>query len=410
MRLTSLLALPQNITDNWQWIALGFLALILLIALICGLVKGFYRTSRKWIKFAAVAGPFFFLCKKYGDKNPIENWLPESLAADIKTYIIIGSYLLAVILAVNIVFGIIDTIVKKVAIKKLESSVEISQKEDFRARMREQKKIDAKWKPNFFSRFCGGVACILNVSVCVLLIVALIIYGCSYSSTLTGDKLAFIYDSLPEKTLDYLRTYALDTVALIVILSISYCGYRAGAANGLRAIFLTFGIFAAIVIGFLLPHAAQDSKTAIFTPVNGMTNWFTSLFEKASAEKVASGAQLFGKLLSGFVLAIIFTIVVVLLGLLLKAITRAIRRVAIIRIIDGTICFIVMFAIGVAVVGVVAEIMLSLDYLEVVKGTFKFSSLFTDSSPLQNCFKNLFDTRLVEYVDKLKQYLSQNAG
>lgn len=244
MFIRSLLAIPQAITDNFKWIAIGAAALLGVIALICGLCKGFYRTSRRWIKFISVVSLFFFLCARFIDQNPIEKIaFVKNLADDLRLAVIVGSYLLASIVAVNIVFGIIDAIVKAAAIKKLEKSVAVSTKKDPREREREQRAIDKKWKPNAFSRLCGGVACVLNVGICAGFIAALIVYGCSYSSRLTGDIFAFVYNDLPEKVLDYLRAYALDSVALLFILSVSYCGYRAGALNGLRAVFMTFGIF-----------------------------------------------------------------------------------------------------------------------------------------------------------------------
>ena len=411
MFIRSLLAIPQAITDNFKWIAIGAAALLGVIALICGLCKGFYRTSRRWIKFISVVSLFFFLCARFIDQNPIEKIaFVKNLADDLRLAVIVGSYLLASIVAVNIVFGIIDAIVKAAAIKKLEKSVAVSTKKDPREREREQRAIDKKWKPNAFSRLCGGVACVLNVGICAGFIAALIVYACSYSSRLTGDIFAFVYNDLPEKVLDYLRAYALDSVALLFILSVSYCGYRAGALNGLRAVFMTFGIVAAVGFGIAVPFLASNSQKTVFTPVVAVTDWFSSMFEKASAEFVSSRAKLFGKLAAGVSLALVFALVFALFGLLLKAITRTIRRVAVIRIIDGSLCFIVTFAVAVAAVAAVAAVMLSLEYVGVFKGSFKFTSLFTDKSPLQNVFKDLFDNRLTQYLDAAKDAMTKAAG
>ena len=68
----SLLAIPQAVTDNLKYIFIGVCAFAGLIALISGLIKGFYRTSRRWIKFAAVLAAFFFAYRKYAGKINFE--------------------------------------------------------------------------------------------------------------------------------------------------------------------------------------------------------------------------------------------------------------------------------------------------------------------------------------------------
>ena len=173
---------------------------------------------------------------------------------------------------------------------------------------------------------------------------------------------------------------------------------------------MTFGIVAAVGFGIAVPFLAANSQKTVFTPVVAVTDWFSSMFEKASAEFVSSRAKLFGKLAAGVSLALVFALVFALFGLLLKAITRTIRRVDVIRIIDGSLCFIVTFAVAVAAVAAVAAVMLSLEYVGVFKGSFKFTSLFTDKSPLQNVFKDLFDNRLTQYLDAAKDAMTKAAG
>lgn len=156
MFIRSLLAIPQAITDNFKWIAIGAAALLGVIALICGLCKGFYRTSRRWIKFISVVSLFFFLCARFIDQNPIEKIaFVKNLADDLRLAVIVGSYLLASIVAVNIVFGIIDAIVKAAAIKKLEKSVAVSTKKDPREREREHARST---KNGSRTRFLGFAA------------------------------------------------------------------------------------------------------------------------------------------------------------------------------------------------------------------------------------------------------------
>lgn len=180
MNYTLLAGIPQAVTDNLKYIVIGVFAFIGLIALICGLSKGFYRTSRRWIKFAAVLALFFFAFKKYADRIVFDKIkFAEKIPAEAQSGVLAVAFLLAAIIAVNIVFGIIDAIVKHCAIKKMKSGVTMSRDPNPKKRRIEQKRIDKKWKPNGFSRLCGGVACVLNVAACVGFILALALFACS---------------------------------------------------------------------------------------------------------------------------------------------------------------------------------------------------------------------------------------
>lgn len=402
MMFHSLLAWQQALTDNFKYIALGAAILIGVIAFICGAVKGFYRTSRRWIKIAAVLVGFFALCLIPEAKHPLAKInLFKSLGADILSAILVGANLLASIAVLNGVFGIIDAIVKSVAIKKLEKSVEVSKKADPRERLKEQREIDKKWKPNAFSRICAGFACMLNVGVIISIVLGFAIFVCAFIPFLSLDKLAFVYQSIPEKLWDLLHTYALDTFALLFILSVSYCGYRAGILNGIRAIFSTFGNFAVALVGFVLPLSPTVSALPIFTPISFLADWFTSLLSSI----VPKYAALLGNLAAGAVLSLILTLAFVFLGKFLKFITRNVRRVAVVRVIDGSICFVLTFALAVAAVCAAAAILFTLNTAGAFGETFRFTNLFTDQTPLQNVFKQLFDTRLLPFMSNLSNVL-----
>ena len=397
----------QFISAYLNYILIGAGALILFIAFCCGVAKGFYRTSRRWIKFLAVLALFFFAYKKYAEKIPLEN-IPfvNALGAEIQSAIVAFALFLASVVAVNIVFGTIDAIVKANAIKKLESGVMLSRKSDAAERKKEQKKIDKRWKPNAFSRISGGIACVLNVSVFIAFILALALYACSYVPSLYETHLSFVYSSTFFDTLlPYLKTYALDAVAILFILSVSYCGYRAGALNGLRSIFMTFGLLAAVGFGLFLPFSSWASTKTFLAPLNVVTAWFEKAFLNLP-EALVSRAPLFAKLATGLCLTLVFILVFVILNALLKVITRSIRRAGVIRVIDGCICFTVTFVLAVAVVAAVAAVMLSLDYLDVFKGKFSFSSLFNENSPLNSAFKSLFDVYLTPYLETAKDAMT----
>lgn len=401
----NLLAIPQAVTDNLKYIFIGVCAFAGVIALICGLVRGFYRTSRRWIKFAAVLAAFFFAYAKFAEKiNSDKIGVLKSIPSALQGFAVAVAFLLAAIVAVNIVFGIIDAIVKHCAIKKMKRGVTMSRNPNPKKRKIEQRRIDRRWKPNAFSRICGGVACVLNVAACLGFIFGLALFVCSRFPVLADDKLAGIYSALPEKLLPFLAKYALDGLAVLVIVSISYCGYRAGALNGARAILMTFGILAAVLFGMFLPFSAWagtgENAKAVGVPVRALSNWYKGFFERS--ETLAKRATLFSRLAAGLTLSLLFVLVIVLFGVLLKAITRTIRRAAVIRIIDGTLCFVVTFALALALVAVIATVLHTLDYVDVFKGKFSFASMFSEQSPLNSTMKKAFDEWLAPLLEEAK--------
>ncbi|MGN1053406.1 MAG: hypothetical protein ACI4SH_08485 [Candidatus Scatosoma sp.] len=387
----------QFISENFTSLSIGAGALILFIAFCIGVIKGFYRTSRRWIKFLAVLALFFFGYKKFAGKIPLGK-IPyiSTLGADIQGAIVSFAVFLAATVAVNIVFGIIDAIVKASAIKKLESGVALSEKG----------KDTANWKPGFFSRLSGGVACMLNVGVFIAFFLSLAYFVCSLVPALRENHLSFLYSfSLTDTLLSYLKTYALDSLAILFILSVSYCGYRAGAMNGIRSVIMTFGLLAAVGFGFYLPFSPWVGTKAFLAPLNVVTGWFEKLFAKLP-EGIVSKAPLFSKLATGLCLTLIFILLLVIINAVLKALARSMRRAAVIRVIDGSLCFIVTFALAVAVVVAVAAVMFSLDYLNVFQGKFTFSSLFTQDAPLNSALKTLFDACLTPYLEQAKAAMS----
>ena len=335
---------------------------------------------------------FFFAFKKYADRIVFDKIkFAEKIPAEAQSGVLAVAFLLAAIIAVNIVFGIIDAIVKHCAIKKMKSGVTMSRNPNPKQRRIEQKRIDKKWKPNGFSRLCGGVACVLNVAACVGFILALALFACSRVPYLADDKLSAVYSALPEAVLPFLKKYALDSLAVLVIVSISYCGYRA----------------AAVIFGMFLPFSAWagtgEEAKAICIPVRAIADKYKILFEKS--EKLANRASLYSKLAAGLTLSALFALVIVLLCVIIKAITRTIRRAAVIQIVDGALCFIVTFILALALVALVAAVMHTLDYVDVFKGKFSFSSLYAEDSPLNSAMKEAFDKWLAPALEQAKNAL-----
>ena len=162
-----------------------------------------------------------------------------------------------------------------------------------------------------------------------------------------------------------------------------------------------------MIFGMFLPFSAWagtgEEAKAICIPVRAIADKYKILFEKS--EKLASRASLFSKLAAGLTLSALFALVIVLLCVIIKAITRTIRRAAVIQIVDGALCFIVTFILALALVALVAAVMHTLDYVDVFKGKFSFSSLYAEDSPLNGAMKEAFDKWLAPALEQAKNAL-----
>ena len=113
-------------------------------------------------------------------------------------------------------------------------------------------------------------------------------------------------------------------------------------------------------------------------------------------------AGVLGKVACGLVLCIGFCIVVALLGLLLKLLAKAVKRVPVLRFVDGILSTIVMLALGAIICALIAALLYILEHF----GVFESSSLFESSSPLMRGLYDTFD----EYLRPLLEKLSSTLG
>ena len=67
--------------------------------------------------------------------------------------------------------------------------------------------------------------------------------------------------------------------------------------------------------------------------------------------------------------------------------------------------FIVTFILALALVALVAAVMHTLDYVDVFKGKFSFSSLYAENSPLNSAMKEAFDKWLAPALEQAKNAL-----
>lgn len=373
-------------------------ALFCLLAFIIGFCRGFYRTNRRWIKFAVLLVTFFAAYALLGE-TLLKGEIFGGFSEEVRNIVFVLALLLSAIVVVNVVFGIIDGIVRKAAIKKLQKGVLlISQKTNPIERKKEQKQLDKQWKPKFFSRLCGAIANTLNVAIIFAFLIALALLITSAIPSVAEGAMENIFAALPQRTMPLLRRYAIDAVAILFITSISYCGYRSGILNGVRSVLMTFGIFFVVTASLILPFVAPMQENVLFVPVNALTKGFQKIFPEST------GGSMAAKLCTGVVFAAVLTFIVVMIGLLLKLLTRGLRKLWIFRVIDGTICFSLTFVLALALVAIAAAAIFSVDYL--VDSSFKFSSLVSEQSPLNSLLKALFEQYAVPLIEQAKDAIA----
>lgn len=163
--------------------------------------------------------------------------------------------------------------------------------------------------------------------------------------------------------------------------------------------FLTLGYIAAVGLAFYLPFSKVAANKEWLSFIGKLSDYFGALIGKALPESVAG---VLGKVACGLVLCIGFCIVVALLGLLLKLLAKAVKRVPVLRFADGILSTIVMLALGAVICALIAALLYILEHF----GVFESSSLFESSSPLMRGLYDTFD----EYLRPLLEKLSSTLG
>ncbi len=366
-------------------VALGVVAIILLIAFIVGAVKGFRRISWYSLTWGLAGGLFVVAYKFLHDKNPIATILKGSKlagGADFAWAFFLAS---VCIIASLLVFWVLGAIFRprEIWIRQYETDrygFEYEDDYDDRDSAADKyKRIVKGDNPCMFSRIVGGVVGMVNVGA-VLAVIASLGLLFVYASPLGNTSLGKIFDiALMKKALDLIVAYAYDMMTVGIILFIGFLGFRAGVVNGARRILKTIGIMVAIVICLAIPFIDRFTgiKADDLTVIGKVVTKFAGLF-KSLGNIIASLPMLLGKLATGVVLAVIGIVFVIILNLLLKLLEYAIENATALQIIDGMLGVLVFLVIGVAVCILIWGCAYALDYINLldVKELFgKYPSL-----------------------------------
>ncbi len=377
---------------------------ILIIAFIVGMVKGFRKVSWGGFHWLLACVGFIFAYKYLYDNNPLDG----KLKGDAAVY---TGFLWAFALAIGCVLislllcGIFAAIFrpKAVWVKDYDRDqygfeYESDEMDDRTVGEKPSgKKLvwKGRSKPCFFARLTGGLHCALNVAT-VLAVIGAAFLLIVVRTKLGEGTLGRIFDVKAARiALKYTVSYALDFITVGIVLGIAYGGYKIGFIGSARAFVTTLGILFAVGFGFAVPFVKGLAEIEFFDKlIYRCSKLFTNLNAKAGDILLR---DLCTKLTAGFFIAAMGTLVVVLIILLLRFIEKKVDGATGIRVVDGFFSMLIFLVIGAAVSGLFWGILYLLDYC----GIFHARELFNEKASLSKEFFLAAEYHLKEFADKV---------
>lgn len=402
----SLLAVPAWLTENAKTIAIAAAAVILLIAFVVGFVKGFSRIGWGALAWAGACAMFFFAEKKFHGVNPIlKIGAVSKLDAGVQSFISTLSIALASVLIMLAVCGIFSLIFRPKWRKRRTFSEDYDDEEDeedLDLDEDEERRMNAARyggpKIGGLNRFFGAVVAVLNAALVVAAIGCLALVVIDITPLRNGALKAVYENAVMEKIWGFMHAHTLDFLFLGIIAGIAYGNYRMGIVGGFRAVLLTFGYIAAIIVAFWLPFSRIAAEKSWLAFIGKGSDFFLKLIGGAMSEKVAG---IVSKALCGAVIAVVLCIAVAIVGWILKFVSKAMSRFAVLRFVDGTLCTVVMLALGVLICGLIGALLYVLEYF----GVFKASALFDSASSFTKGMYDVFEVYLKPFLEKIAGYL-----
>lgn len=401
--VTTLLAVGSE--QLIQWIALGVCGVIVLIAFIAGLVKGFSNFGRRPISWAFGCAAFLVLETLFHENNFLLNLIGLKLEPAAYSFVSTLVWLVAALLARWILFGVLGLIIKGSKSRKTKKAGKVARAEKVGGEeyLPDENKpytplpVDGYIKPGPLNRLFGGVFAALNTAVilALLLSVAMVIV----SVTPLRGMVEWLYGGSFEVIWNYVRTYALDFVLIALIVMIVVKGYKVGIVYGVRSVGVFFAYIAAVVGSFYLPFSPFVAEGAA---LGFMTTIGVKLANLLPAVIPMGIKAIVLKIVAGIVLAIVLCLLIKLIAWLLDKLLELVDNVAVLTVIDGVIGAIVFMAIAAAVVVVLVGVLYVLEYYNVFMG----SQLFTSKSPLLGGLYDMFDEFLRPMLEKLAMQLA----
>lgn len=368
-------------------VAVGFGALILLLAFFIGFAKGFKWVNWDW--FTCLFGfASYVLVDGLLKKNNLKLGFPtiKDISGDTIDTFVIAFGCLAISL---VMFGICSALFrpKEVWVRKDRFLFKRDQKAG-RGDGNPKRLVYKNYAPpKFIGRLLGGVICMANVGVILALMGSFILFFISATSA-SGLKIGLVLQTeMGKLALGYAKRYALDFITLCIPFFLACYGFKCGFVKSLRTVFVNAGAILTFGISFWLPFSPLVGK--------GRLNILGKLISRCTAilNNIPEKLKPFvAKLIAAIFLLVIFFFIFLWIIHLLKKYEEMLEKVKCMQVIDSMVSCILYFIIGIGVCIALWSILYTFDLYQIfkisevlgedsmlAKGLFEFAKLFIDS-------------------------------
>lgn len=367
--LNSILAI-QDMVPFFGPIGAAVCAVILLIAFSAGFVKGFRRV--RWGGLIWFTASLVFI--------GIYKFTP--IGALVQSWALIGMvvYALVCVLAVLAVYGLLAHLIRprmrwvkdtvngddSLAEYGLEFEpdyLEYDGENDYAPYGKILEKTGYA-PPSFFGRLLGGLTCAVNSAMVLFGLLSFVFVMLGTTRLSTGYLGPILTAPMLKAFFDIVVSYALDILTLGLIVVMARKGYEKGFFESLRALLVTGGGIALVVLCFYVPF------TQYAYAEDGVFYFVAQLVQRSYNAFIGYGAVLaaiIARVLAGVILAIFAIIAIVLLNVFLKKCCGWIEKLGAIRMVDGCLAAVLYGVLGVLVCFGLWLVLGCLDYFDVVK-------------------------------------------
>ena len=404
--LNSLMAEQMAIDSLIPWILVGVCGLVLVIALIVGLVKGFRRIGFGGLTLGVACAGYLTIQLLLGDANPVKAIvLPETLSAPVQGLIHSAITAVACILISLIVFGLLA-----LAVRPAEKAVNRQYIVGGNRKAEDEEDEDDDWdddgyfdprslkkqikrqdSPCFFNRLLGGIFGVINTAVILAFVVGtLLLIG--YVTPFKDTFLKATYETeWVAFAFTYVQSYAVDFLIIAILMGAIANGYKSGIFEGVRALILRIGYLAAFVGGVYLAFSplALEGQPLFF--LNNFVVMIVTPLSEAVPIVPYDIAAVVSRAIVGVALGLVLDIVVFIIGWLLGKFADGSAEGGVMGFIYGIISAILHIAIGAVIVVVLAVALYCLQQYNV----FAVGDLFNENSSLINGLFTLFEEQIL---------------
>ena len=244
--------------------------------------------------------------------------------------------------------------------------------------------------PSFFFRVLGGIACAVNVGMILWLIASMGLLFIHSTDSLGQSLGSMLEGEFAQQFLSLAQKALFETISIGVVILVAKRGYTNGWLNTIRMLIVSFGTLGLVFLCVYLPFSASAES-------NGMLAGFVNRCVVLVDGKVPLVGNALGKLLAGFMLAIMAAVMMVMLNMILKRCCRLVSKSAPTRTIDAILsCGLYMLIGAVVCVGIWFALAV-FDYVNL----FNISSAMHKGAHLSNGLYN-FSHALVEKLLHLR--------